>query len=264
MGEEIKEREVEIKLADLWGVFKQCWLIVAITLVAVFSIVYIYATVTHESEYTATVKIYAKMERPEGSNIASGDFTIAEKLIEDCQEMLLSEDNVLNPVLEEQQLSSFLDSKGLERMISFKTSSGSDRVLLLKVTSPDRNRSADLANSVASHVCDYLNNKLYEGRTLYHVIETAKIPTKESNSVSALKIGLLAFVCAVAVYAVFFVRFLLDDKISNGEDVEKYLGVSVLGMIPNRSASAKQKKYKSYYKRSYGRYGNGPSTYGRS
>ena len=262
MGEEIKEREVEVRLIDLWGVFKQCWLIVAITLIAVFSIVYIYAKVNHEPEYSASVKIYAKMERPEGSNIASGDFTIAEKLIEDCQEMLLSEDNVLNPVLEEQQLSNFLDAKGLAKMISYKASSKSDRILILTVTSPDRTRSAELANSVAEHVCDYLNRDLY-GRTLFHVTETAKVPTRESNGVSMMKIGLLAFVCAIAVYAVFFVRFLLDDKISTGDDVEKYLGVSVLGMIPNRGT--RQKKYRSYYKKGYEKFGsNGPSSYRRS
>jgi capsular polysaccharide biosynthesis protein len=261
MGEEIKEKEVEIRLTDLWGVLKQCWLLVLITLIAVFSVVYIFAKVNHEPEYSATVKIYAKMERPEGSAIASGDFTIAEKLIEDCQEMLLSEDNVLNPVLEEQQLSSFLDSKGLSKMISYKASTKSDRILLLTVTSPDRTRSADLANSVANHVCDYLNEDLY-GRTLFHVTETAKVPTRESNGVSALKIGLLAVVCAVAVYAVFLIKFLLDDKIGTGEDVEKYLGVSVLGMIPNRGI--KQKKYRAYYKRSYGRYGqSSSSTYGK-
>ena len=262
MGEEIKEREVEIKLTDLWGVFKQCWLIVMVTLVAVFSIVYVYMKVNHEPEYSATVKIYAKMERPEGSSMSSGDFTIAEKLIEDSQEMIKSEDNVLNPVLEEQQLSSFLDAKGLAKLIDYKTSSGSDRILLLTVTSPDKNRSADLANSVAKHFCAYVNDTIYAGRQLLHITETAKVPAKESNGISALKIGLLAFACAIAVYAVFFVRFLLDDKISTGDDVERYLGVSVLGMIPNRGA--KQSKYKSY---AYGRYGavgnNQSSTYGK-
>jgi capsular polysaccharide biosynthesis protein len=233
-----------------------------VTLIAVFSIVYIYMKVNHEPEYSATVKIYAKMERPEGSSMSSGDFTIAEKLIEDSQEMIKSEDNVLNPVLEEQQLSSFLDAKGLSKLISYKTSSGSDRILLLTVTSPDKNRSADLANSVAEHFCGYMNDTIYNGRQLFHITETAKVPTKESNGISALKIGLLAFACAIAVYAVFLVKFLLDDKISTGDDVERYLGVSTLGMIPNRGT--KQKKYKSYYKSAYRRYGqSGSSNYGK-
>ena len=138
-------------------------------------------------------------------------------------------------------------------MISYKTASGSDRILLLTVTSYDQQSSADLANSVAEHFCDYMNNTIYKGRQLLHITETAKVPTVESNGISALKIGLLAFVCAIAVYAVFFIKFLLDDKISTGEDVERYLGVSVLGMIPNRGV--KQKKYRSYYKKAYGKRG---------
>ena len=260
MGEEIKEREVEIKLGDLWHVFKHCWIAVVAALLVVFVGLYIFLNVTHVPEYTATAKIYVlNLKNPEdggNNNISSTDITIANHLIKDCQELLLSEDNVLNPVLSAQDLDAFMDAHDLARMISYKTSSVSDRTLLLTVTTTDQTRSADLANAVAEKVCEYFNQSLYNQKIL-QVTDSAKAPTNESNSVSPLKVGLVALVAAILVYAVFFVKFMLDDKINTGEDVERYLGVSVLGIIPNKYDVSRRRKSKNgyYYSGSYGAYG---------
>ena len=56
---------------------------------------------------------------------------------------------------------------------------------------------------------------------------------------------------ALLVYGIYFVRYLLDDKINQPEDVEKYLGVSVLGVIPNSEDSKRRyTKYGTYYAKS--------------
>ena len=45
---------------------------------------------------------------------------------------------------------------------------------------------------------------------------------------------LLADVIAVILaYSVFLIVFLLDDRIRTEEDIERYLGLSILGNIPN-------------------------------
>jgi hypothetical protein len=44
----------------------------------------------------------------------------------------------------------------------------------------------------------------------------------------------------------------MDDKINSAEDVERYLGMSTLGMIPNRQDSVRRKaKYGYYYSSSH-------------
>ena len=62
-----------------------------------------------------------------------------------------------------------------------------------------------------------------------------------------LKIGLIAFVCALVVYAVYFILYLMDDKISTAEDVERYLGVSTLGVIPNRQDVMRRRSKGGYH-----------------
>jgi hypothetical protein len=78
---------------------------------------------------------------------------------------------------------------------------------------------------------------------------------------------LISLIAAIAVYGVFFVMYLLDDKISTADDVEKYLGVNILGMIPNRYDAQRKKKGKSGYYYSYSAYTGSESennVYGKS
>ena len=56
------------------------------------------------------------------------------------------------------------------------------------------------------------------------------------------------------VYIVYLIIFMLDDKVSTPDDIEKYLGMSVLGLIPHAQDGAGS-KYGGKYGR-YGRYGD--------
>ena len=54
---------------------------------------------------------------------------------------------------------------------------------------------------------------------------------------------------AILVMGILTVQFLLDDRIKTAEDVEKYLGLSVLGSIPLNSAGKKDKRGKAFKKK---------------
>ncbi|MFR3950412.1 MAG: hypothetical protein ACLTZM_27495 [Ruminococcus sp.] len=66
------------------------------------------------------------------------------------------------------------------------------------------------------------------------IIEVGKIatertsPSVKKNAVLGFLLGFLACAAIVVVYAV------MDDTIKTEEDIEKYLGVSVLAKVPDR------------------------------
>ena len=66
------------------------------------------------------------------------------------------------------------------------------------------------------------------------------------SSKKEMTVLLVAFMFAMVVYAIYLIRFLMDDKINTPEDVEKYLGLSLLGQIPNKYDTGKRKKYYAY------------------
>ena len=76
-----------------------------------------------------------------------------------------------------------------------------------------------------------------------NVVETAFLPTQKSGP-NVKTITFLGGVLGVlAIVAVVIIEYLMDDTIKTADDVEKYLGLSILAMIP-LSEGEKQSKRK--------------------
>lgn len=246
---EEQTRETEIRLLDLWSVFKRCWWIMLIAFVVVSILFYIVSTLTHQDEYTANVSIYVmntpdKADGGTNNNFTTTHISMAMYLIEDCLELGKSHDQILYPVMVSQNLEGVVDIKELEKMYTIKKAEDA-HVLYLSVTSASAERSRDIVNAFGDQTCSYFN-KVYD-QELLSVVDYAQTPKNPSNPLSLIKILLVGFVFAIAVYGVFFIRFIMDDKINNAEDVERYLGLNVLGVIPNKSESGRKKSKSGYY-----------------
>lgn len=241
-------KEVELRLQDFWDTLKRCWIVMLAAFVVVAAGLYVVLSATHEDQYTASVSIYILRndsgEDGKNTTVGANDISIANALIKDCKVLMVSRDNVLKPVLNEMPGSSASNWKELENMITI-TGQSDNRILELSVTHGDSETSAMLADKVATHACEYFN-EVY-GQPIASIVDHAEIPTTASNPVSTLKVLLVAFAAAVVVYALYFIVYMLDDKINTAEDVEKYLGVSMLGMIPNRYDSSRRRSKYGYY-----------------
>ena len=62
-------------------------------------------------------------------------------------------------------------------------------------------------------------------------------PSMKKNGIIG---GLLGFVLACAII---ILRYMMNDSIKTGEDVEKYLSLNVLGMIPLEEGVSKRKTH---------------------
>ncbi len=246
---EEQTKEIEIRLQDLWLIFKRCWWLMLIVLVAVSILAYTALSLTHEDRYTANVSIYV-MNTPDKSdgnyngNFSTTHISMAMYLIKDCLELGKSHDQILQPVMVSQNLEGVVDLEELEKMYTIKKAEDA-HVLYLSVTSASAERSRDIVNAFADQTCSYFN-KVYD-QELLSVVDYAQAPDKPSNPISMMMILLIGFVCAFVVYGIYFVMFIMDDKINNSDDVEKYLGLSMLGVIPNKYDSGRKKSKNGYY-----------------
>ena len=246
---EEQTKETEIRLLDLWTILKRCWWLMLIVLVVVSVLAYTFLSLTHEDEYTANVSIYV-MNTPDKSNgNTNSDFStthisMAMYLIKDCLELGKSHDQILYPVMVSQNLEDVVDIEDLEKMYKIQKADDA-HVLYLSVTSASAERSCDIVNAFADQTCTYFN-KVYN-QELLSVVDYAKVPEKPSNPISTMMILLIGLVCAFVVYGIYFIKFIMDDKINNSDDVEKYLGLSILGVIPNKHESGRKKSKNGYY-----------------
>ena len=243
--EEEKNSEMEIGLRDFGAVFVHCWWIMLLAAVVVGVALYLFLNATHKDEYTAEASIYVMRSTGdgEGDGTTSQDISIATYLVRDAPELILSHQVLDRVIIQQNRILSY---EQLKEMITI-TNEENTRILYLSVTAADPVEAASLVTSLANVTCDFMNNDMYDGQKLFKVVDQNVVPDQPSNPISMLKILLVAFACAIVVYAVYLVMFLMDDKINTPEDVERYLGLNLLGQIPNKKDTGRGKRYYAQY-----------------
>lgn len=257
--EENATKEVTVRFGDLWKVLKRCWLwaLIALVLISVLSYVLMSARRTDEFESTSSIFV---LRQPEKTATSSQDVSVATNLINDCVEVVTS-DAVLERVIADLSLNMGPDR--LRTMIDTKNATDT-RVLYITVTAEDANLAANITNSVQTQLCNYFNAYLLGGQELLKPIDKGQVATVPSNPVSMLLVALFGIVAAAAVFAVFLILFMTDDKINGTEDVINYLGVPVLGDIPNKNESRRRRRSKNGYYYYHRAYKNSGHTSGRN
>lgn len=218
---------IEIDLLELVGVLlRRIWLIIGIGLfvaMAAFAVSRYLIAPTYES----TTKIYI-LNKNENTTVTYTDVQLGSQLTKDYRELIGSR-YVLEEVI--QNLGLDLEYKGLQKKVSVSTPEDT-RVIYITVKDNDPVTAMNIANSVREAASRHIENVM--DIDAVNVVETANMPT-EKASPSCMRWAVIGGVLGcLAVCAVVLVRFLLDDKIKSSEDVEKYMGLSTLGLIPVR------------------------------
>ena len=176
--------------------------------------------------YNSTTSIYILSRQQESSSITYSDVQLGTQLTADYAELIQSR-YVLEEVI--QVLGLDTSYEGLSGRVNVTTPDGT-RILTITVTDTDPVRAMDTANAIREVASVHITNVM--DIEAVNVVETANMPTAQAgpNTLRNTLIGALLGVFVVA--AVLIVRFLMDDTIKTSEDVEKYLQLSVLSVIP--------------------------------
>ena len=154
------------------------------------------------------------------------------------------------PVLEQVVTNLNLDMTAENLKESVRINNPTDtRILEITVDNPDSTMAKKIVDEIANVSSSYIGDKMEVIPP--KIIEVGKIATERTspsvmkNSVIGFLLGFLACAAIVVVYAV------MDDTIKTEEDIEKYLGISTLALIPlsedlddSAEAAAKRKKRK--------------------
>ncbi len=249
---DMKQEEATLSLPDMFRLlWKRLWLLLLVAGI-VGGATFAYNYTTYTEEYTSTAQIYVlNTEMMEGASASTTAyyFQLALTVVEDCKELLLSE-TVLSRVAEELELD--MSPKVLRNMITV-TNDMNSRILKVSVTTGEPELSSKIANSVSEQGVKRIREIMNVNQmSVYEYGEVSRIP---SNNVSWQLPTLFGLVAAVIVYALCWLFMLLDDKVNDADDVENYLGLTVLGDIPHKSDEARKKRgHNGYYGKYYGKY----------
>lgn len=159
--------------------------------------------------------------------------------------VLIKSTPVLEQVIENLNLDTTVEE--LKNQISINNPTDT-RILEITVQDTDAGMAKKVVDEIANVSSDYIGDKMEVVPP--KVIEVGKIatvrtsPSVKKNIMLGFLLGFVACAGIIVVYAV------MDDTIKTEEDIEKYLGISVLAKVPDRkdfvNVKSKKNKKKSH------------------
>ena len=239
--------EYNIDLKALFDLFvKRLPVLILVAAVAV-GIFFAYDTFTYVPEYESTAVLYVLKQSSDGGEASSSDFNLALNVTNDCT-ILLKSHSVLDSVISELGLNTSYSKLYKSVTTSNPTNS---RVLNVVVKSD----SPENAKRIVDKVCEIGVESIEEAMGFKQVnfFEHGTLVMTPSNRTSVMVYAAIGLAAAAILYLVFAAKLIFDDRIDSDEDIEKYLELAVIGVIPDANATSGKKYGK------YGKYGNEPA-----
>ncbi len=175
--------------------------------------------------YSASAKVFL-MNRTYEEGVVWADIQISTYLLKDY-EVLVTSQTVTQEVVNELDLD--MSAGALSSKISVSAPEDS-RMITITVTDTDPQRAADIANCLV----DISSRQaiLVLDVDAVNPVDAATVPSAPSSSSATTNAILGAAIGLILVVGVMTVIFMLDNTIRTEEDVERYLGLGTLGVIP--------------------------------
>ncbi len=222
-----KENDViEIDLLEIINVLLvRFWIIAGVGLLAAaagFAVSKFVVTPTYES----TTKIYI-LNKSESTTVTYSDVQMGTQLTKDYAELINSR-YVLEEVIEELSLAD-IEYEDLLDQVSVHTPTDT-RIVSITVTDTEPQQAMEIADCIREVAGEHIQNVM--DIDAVNVVEEANLPTEKAGP-SVAKWTLISGIIGVfLVCVIVLVHYLLDDTIKTSEDVERYLGLSTLALIP--------------------------------
>ena len=231
-------QEIEIDLGKLLrSILSKLWLVVLVGLLAALG-AYYYTSEMVTPTYSSTARVY--IQNSQTIQSSASDLQSATTLKEDFQ-VLVKSDEVYRQVLESMGENG-ANYKSLRGKISLDNNT--TRFVDITVSDPDPVRAKKLADATA--YVSRIKAKEILGVQDVAIMQLGSVSTSPSSPNMSKNIILGAVAGMFAVCAIIALVSLFSNKLTTVEDVEKYLGITVLGSIPDiKTVPGYSKKTKS-------------------
>ncbi|SFB84788.1 YveK family protein [Butyrivibrio sp. YAB3001] len=230
---------IEINLGELFGVLlSRAFLIISAGIFFALAGLFISKFVLHP-EYESTTKIYI-LNKEENQTVTYSDVQISTQLTQDYAELIKSR-RVLEEVIQRLHLTE-TDYEDLYKVLKVDTPSDT-RIVSITVKDEDPLMAMKIANCIREVASEHITNVM--DIDAINVAETANVPTTKSSPSVAKWTVIAGFLGALVVAFFAVLGYLLDDSIKSNDDVERYLGLSTLALIPLMTEDSDKKKKKA-------------------
>lgn len=228
----METEEIEIDLLQLWNAVRhRIWLVLLAGFIVAdiaFAITKFLITPMYSS--SATMLVVTK----ETTLSSLADLQLGSQLTNDYEIMITS-----RPVLQEaiEELGLEISYKRLRNMITISNPNDS-RMLIISTLQADPELAKNVVDTVAEISSEYIAEKMEV--TAPKIIEEGEVPIFQSspnllrNTAIGGMLGVLAAVFLICIAVI------LNDSIQTEDDIERYLQLPVLAVVPDKSGSSRK------------------------
>ena len=240
------EQEKEFDFSYIFTTIGKWFLLILLFAILGFSVATFYnygAPILYQSETSLYV------EPPVNSNQVNYDGILSNQKMVKTYTQIIKSRTILQEVKE--QLEKEYTIAELQEMLEVASVSDTE-IIVIKVTSNNKEEAKDLANAIASVFIEEIKETM--DITNIRVIDEAIVneePVSPKTTLNCIIGGGLG-ICIGLLLA--FLIESMNNKIVTHEDVKRYLGVKTLGVIPHNSIDTEtngKKKKKSYQKHAH-------------
>ena len=231
--------KIEVNLGDIFGLLlHRMWMILLAGFIC-GAVGFIYSNFFITPQYQSTTKVYI-LNKQNSTSVTYSDVQLSTTLSKDYEQLVTSR-YVIEGVIKQLSLNETYESL-VGRVSAVNTNETG--IIAITVTDPSAEQAQKIANAVrdlaAKHITQVMDIEAV------NVVDSANLPTAPVSP-SITKWTFMGIVIGIiASMIIIIVKYLLDDTIKSSEDIEKYLGISTLALIPmNRAEDENSDKRKS-------------------
>lgn len=230
-----KNDEMEIDLMEIFLVLLGKLPLMIVVGIFTGMVAFMYTQFAVTPSYESTTKIYI-LSRQNSDNVTYSDLQMGTQLTQDYAELIQSR-FVLEEVIE--QLGLNMDYSSLKGKVSVNTPTDT-RIISITVSDASPVNAMRIANAIREASSVHIQNVM--DIEAVNVAETANLPTAKAGPNVRKNTMLGGMLGVMIVAAIAIIAYLTNDTIKTAEDVERYLGLSTLAIIPLNEGEKKSRK----------------------
>lgn len=229
----MEKEEIEIDLRAIYFCLRANILVIILSTLIGGMLMYYVSSNFMDKKFVSSTKFYVLNQQDE-QTVTYSDLQTGSQLTKDYAELVTSRTVMMQVIAELNLQGQYEDMKEitpdeLAEMVTVEAKQDT-RIVEIKVTDVNPTRAQDIANAVrkasAEHIYDVMDIEAV------NVVDCANLPEKPVSP-NTLKLSIIgAIICLIVSSGIIVVTYLMDDTIKTPDDVEQYLGISVLASIP--------------------------------
>ena len=217
--------EIEINLGEIFGLLLHRLWIIVLSAIVCGAVGFLYSFFLVTPQYQSTTKVYI-LNKQNSDTVTYSDVQLSSTLSKDYEQLVTSR-YVIEGVISKLNLDETYDSL-VGRVTA--TNENETRIIAITVTDTEPEQAQKIANAIrdlaAQHITQVMDIEAV------NVVDNANLPDAPVSPSIPKWTVIAAAIGIIVSIAVIVIQHLLDDSIKSSEDIEKYLGMSTLALIP--------------------------------